>query len=256
MAYRFTDTNKWADEWFVDLTPMQKLMFMYLCDNCDIAGFYELSLRKLTFDLGVNDSEIKGALKGLERGFILSTDKRVLFLKNFIKHQKNLPLNEKNKAHSGILGRFANYKNKFDVDLLHFVHSGEIIKGEAPSKPLLRGSGNGNNYITIIEENKGVDFENFWNLYDKKVGDKKKCEKKWRKLSISTQQNIIQVLPEWMKQFSSKQFQPYPETFINQERWNDEVSPLSVAHVASATNQSGIPTIVPQELYQKPAMVY
>ena len=52
MAYRYSDTLKWQDEWFVDLTSIEKLLFLYLYDNCDIAGFFELSYRKISFDLG------------------------------------------------------------------------------------------------------------------------------------------------------------------------------------------------------------
>ena len=44
MAYRFTDTNKWHDAWFSSLKPLEKLLFNYLCDNCDIAGFIEINL--------------------------------------------------------------------------------------------------------------------------------------------------------------------------------------------------------------------
>ena len=68
-----------------------------------------------------------------------------------------------------------------------------------------------------------IDFIIFWDLYDKKVGDKNLCKKKWLKLSDENRNKIISILPEWKTQFSDKQFQPYPTTFLNQERWNDEV---------------------------------
>ena len=69
-----------------------------------------------------------------------------------------------------------------------------------------------------------IEFDIFWNLYDKKIGDKKGCIKKWGKLSEETQMKIIEILPEWKKQFTDKQFQPFPATFLNQERWNDEIT--------------------------------
>ena len=70
--------------------------------------------------------------------------------------------------------------------------------------------------------NKTIEFDIFWNLYDKKIGDKNGCIKKWGKLAEKTQLKIIEILPEWKNQFQDKQFQPYPATFLNQERWNDE----------------------------------
>ncbi len=63
----------------------------------------------------------------------------------------------------------------------------------------------------------------FWDLYDKKVGDKTRCEKKWNSLSLEIQEKIIETLPYFIKQFSDKQFQPFPETYLNQNRWNDEI---------------------------------
>lgn len=80
-----------------------------------------------------------------------------------------------------------------------------------------------------IKERKGkeiidiIDFEIFWNDYNKKVGDKKACKKKWDNLSLDVQQKIISSLPEWKKQITDIQFQPHPQTFLNQERWNDEI---------------------------------
>ena len=68
-----------------------------------------------------------------------------------------------------------------------------------------------------------ADFDLFWNLYDKKTGDKNGCIKKWDRLKPETQTKILSILPEWKTQFSDKQFQPYPATFLNQERWNDEI---------------------------------
>lgn len=115
MAYRFTDTGKWSDSWFIDLSSIAKLLFMYICDNCDIAGFYEISPRKIIFDTGINERGLQGALKELARGFIFSKDGQVVFLRNFLKHQKNLPLNQANKAHRGVIKRLRKYADLFDL---------------------------------------------------------------------------------------------------------------------------------------------
>jgi hypothetical protein len=68
-----------------------------------------------------------------------------------------------------------------------------------------------------------VPFETFWNLYNKKVGAKNKCEKKWNRLTDADRQKIIDTLPDFISSIKDKQFQPYPETYLNQERWNDEI---------------------------------
>lgn len=137
MAYRFTNTDKWNDSWFIELKPLEKLLFMYLCDSCDIAGFIEVNFRKWAFDLGSTPANIEGATKGLARGLIYSISEDCVFIRNFLKHQKNLPLNiEKNQAHKGIYKRFELYSIKFNIlDINEFI--------EGACKPLARGYGNG-----------------------------------------------------------------------------------------------------------------
>ena len=76
-----------------------------------------------------------------------------------------------------------------------------------------------------VKEN--IVFVDFWNLYNKKVGSKTKCENKWIKLEDSEREKIIKTLPVWLKQFSDKQFQPFPETYLNNERWDDEIEQIN-----------------------------
>lgn len=73
------------------------------------------------------------------------------------------------------------------------------------------------------EDKINIEFDIFWNLYDKKVGAKDKCLKKWNSLQDEEREKIIISLPEWKAKITDKQFQPFPETYLNQKRWNDEV---------------------------------
>ena len=74
------------------------------------------------------------------------------------------------------------------------------------------------------EKDINILFDVFWNLYNRKEGSKKRCESKWNKLSDIERQKIIDTLPSFMSQIRDKQFQPFPETYLNQERWNDEIA--------------------------------
>ena len=137
MAYRYTNTDKWNDAWFIGLNKNQKLLFLYLCDNCDVAGFIEINIKRWRSDLDLNEADVLGAMKGLGRGLTYSNTNDCLFVKNYLKHQKNLPLNKRNNAHLGIIKRFEIYKEKFDItDISEFIL--------APSQPLAWGYGNGN----------------------------------------------------------------------------------------------------------------
>jgi len=64
-------------------------------------------------------------------------------------------------------------------------------------------------------------FDEFWDLYDKKV-ERKKCERKWKKLSKDDIESILQFVPIYKESVSSKQYQKNPFTFLNSRIWEDE----------------------------------
>ena len=66
-----------------------------------------------------------------------------------------------------------------------------------------------------------IPFQQFWDLYDKKVYDKSGCENKWNNLSDSDRQKIIDTIPAFKKSIKDIQYLPYPATYLNQKRWND-----------------------------------
>lgn len=112
-----------------------------------------------------------------------------------------------------------------------------------------------------------ISFDLFWNLYDKKVGDKTKCEKKWNNLKDSERETIMKTLPEFKKQFEEKRFQPHPYTYLNGARWYDEIilpekkkmiydrgriSPddgISIADILKKENESA--SVMPESLKNK-----
>ena len=77
--------------------------------------------------------------------------------------------------------------------------------------------------LKTIEENGKIDFNVFWDLYDKKRGSKEKVKSKWDNLSLDTQEKIIETLPKFISSISDKKYQPYPEVYLNNKRWEDEI---------------------------------
>ncbi len=138
MAYRFTNTDKWGDSWFSNLKVNDKLLFMYLCDECDVAGFIEINKAIWCAHTGLTLNALDGALEGLMRGIVISANDDCVYIKNFLKHQKNLPLNENNNAHRGILKRFELYAHKFDIqDVESFI----LGASEGLLSPIGKGKG-------------------------------------------------------------------------------------------------------------------
>lgn len=103
MPNRFSVTEKWKDDWFANLPAGQKLVYLFMIDNCDNAGFFEINPRINSFLIGIEQTTYEGAVKGLGRGFIYSNDGSKVWIKKFLLHQKNLPLNPENNAHVQII---------------------------------------------------------------------------------------------------------------------------------------------------------
>lgn len=74
-----------------------------------------------------------------------------------------------------------------------------------------------------VNEKEQISFSDFWDLYGKKVGNKEACEKKWGKLSNDVRKQIMEFVPKFRAGITDIKFQPYPETFLNQKRWTNEI---------------------------------
>ena len=73
-----------------------------------------------------------------------------------------------------------------------------------------------------------ISFDIFWDLYDKKVGDKVKLKKKWESLQDSDRKSIIDYIPKYKNIQPDKKFRKDPQTFFNNSSWNDELIGLDV----------------------------
>ncbi len=78
------------------------------------------------------------------------------------------------------------------------------------------------NINSSINDSISIEFEKFWNMYDKKSG-RKKCLPKWKKLKDVDKEKIFQTLPTYIKSTPDKQYRKNPSTYLNNESWNDEV---------------------------------
>ena len=85
MAKRFTDSEKWKDPFFEELTKDLKLAWLYLLDDCDHAGIWKKSIKRLNFSLDTSftEQDLLDAFK--ERIVILNSDK--WFIPKFITFQ-------------------------------------------------------------------------------------------------------------------------------------------------------------------------
>jgi hypothetical protein len=68
-----------------------------------------------------------------------------------------------------------------------------------------------------------ISFDAFWDLYDKKTGEKVKLSDKWEKLSDSERTEIMKYIPNYKICQPDKKFRKDPQTFLNNKSWNDEL---------------------------------
>lgn len=65
-------------------------------------------------------------------------------------------------------------------------------------------------------------FDEFWELYDKKVA-KPKCMKLWEKLTNREKADCLEYIPLYKEAQPDKQYRKNPETFLRNKSWNDEL---------------------------------
>lgn len=96
---RSVSTAFWSDPFIEDLTPSEKLLFLYFItnDKTNMLGIYEVSIKKISYDTGLNKDVIEKALKEFERLSKVKYIKNHIVLVNFMKHQ-NYNTNMKKSA--------------------------------------------------------------------------------------------------------------------------------------------------------------
>ena len=68
-----------------------------------------------------------------------------------------------------------------------------------------------------------LSFVRFWNAYGYKVGDKSRVEKKWNALKEENRLLALQGIARQRRHSEShKTDMPYPQTYIDQRRWENE----------------------------------
>jgi hypothetical protein len=97
MAQRFTDTQKWEDEWFTEMSNDYKIIWIYLLDTCDNAGIWKQNIKLLNFSCGTNISLER--LAEIFKGRITKIDTDKWIINKFCVYQYGIDfLNSKNKA--------------------------------------------------------------------------------------------------------------------------------------------------------------
>lgn len=87
--HRYVNTHFWDDSFVVNLDPIEKLLFLYFLTNplANIAGAYEISLRRVAFDTGIDKDMILKILARFEAADKMIFKDGWILITNFIKNQ-------------------------------------------------------------------------------------------------------------------------------------------------------------------------
>jgi hypothetical protein len=112
---RSVNTKFWDDPFIEGLSPSKKLLFLYLLTNplTNLLGIYEITIKRISYDTGINKESISKALEGFEKvNKVLNID-NYFILPNFLKNQS---LNENMKI--GVVNLFKGLPNYLKERLL------------------------------------------------------------------------------------------------------------------------------------------
>lgn len=210
MSKRFIDTGLFDDEWFMNLTQDGKLLWVYFITKCDHAGILRLNMKlcKVQTDIKNIDTVIK------ELGNRLVTvSEHLFFIPKFINYQYPGFPNSKVRQQQSAVEILTNYKL---IDKGIITVSKELSVSDISVKEVLANTYDSENDDILVN----IKFDVFWDLYDKKVGDRTKLINKWNLFTDSERQTIIDFIPNYVKTRPYKQFRKNPETFFNNKSWN------------------------------------
>jgi hypothetical protein len=237
---RSVSTAFWSDPFIEDLSANEKLLFLYFItnDKTNMLGIYEVSIKKISFDTGLNSEIINSSLKKFELLCKVRYVNNHIILVNYIKHQKFNP-NMKKSA--------VDVYNSLPEDI-KILGINTLEKTEQGFETLCKGFGmvrKDEAKVETKDEAKDKDeieifnvldleifeaeiieysFTDFWELYPNKT-NKKLAEVKFNKLT-KEQKNLVEYhLPLFVANKPFKEYNyPHATTYLNQDRYKDEIT--------------------------------
>lgn len=86
---RSINTKFWDDSYIIELETKEKLLFLYLLSNplTNLAGVYEITFKKISFDTGLELKEVKEIFSKFEKDKKIIYSNGFIIIKNFLKNQ-------------------------------------------------------------------------------------------------------------------------------------------------------------------------
>lgn len=218
---------------FIDMPVTSRLLYYDLSMRADDDGFVN-SPKKIMRFIGASQDDLKVLAM---KGFIIPFESGIVVIKHWRIHnyiRKDMYHETKYKAEKSMLEVDENNEYVLPV-------TGSLqVRNEVVTNPSTQIRLDKNKNRLDLDKNREdknrVDknivqedderFEEFWKEYPRKT-KKKDARKSWNKLNPSDElfQKMMTAIKDWKKteQWQNDRYVPHPSTWLNEERWNDEV---------------------------------
>lgn len=240
MAERRMFTKKITDDdHFLNLSSPAQALYLHLSMNADDDGFCN-QITASMFKAHASVTDLEALLKNR---YIYQFDSGVIVIKhwrmaNALRKDRYTPTAFKNEMAMLKVSENGAYKfpDSNDAVAERLPNGCQMVAERLPQVSIGKVSIDKNNKNNIsCNENSEIEvldqkemwFESFWEIYPKHQ-DKKKAKQKFLKLCTNEKEykaimdGLRNVLPVWAKK--DTKYIPMPTTWLNGERWNDEVS--------------------------------
>ena len=226
------------DDHFLNLSSPAQALYLHLSMNADDDGFCN-QITASMFKAHASVTDLEALLKNR---YIYQFDSGVIVIKhwrmaNALRKDRYTPTAFKNEMAMLKVGENGAYKfpDSNDAVAERLPNGCQLVAERLPQVSIGKVSIDKNNKNNIsCNENSEIEvldqkemwFESFWEIYPKHQ-DKKKAKQKFLKACTNEKEykaimdGLRNVLPVWAKK--DTKYIPMPTTWLNGERWNDEV---------------------------------
>lgn len=230
---RFTETEKWKDPWFRSLPTTYKAFWLYLCDECDSAGFWDPDMGLASFMVGAS-LDLQEALKHLGSRIEVTESGKWLLVK-FSQFQYGM-LSPSNPCHRGVLRVFEQRGYQApSKDHTRPARKGKgkgigigIGKEGVQGEPTSDDNGDTEAPVTLPvspNDESLIAFNLFWDAYPNKKS-RSDAEHAWVEVDaikftkeIMTAIDVQKKSEDWQKE--NGKYIPYPARWLRDGRWMD-----------------------------------
>ena len=159
----------------------------------------------IAFELHVDTDIVKRIINEYDL-FIING---VFFGSESVERRLNERVEKSKKASESAIYRWSKQKN--DANAMQTQCNSNAIKENKIKKNKIKDTNN-----TCFS------FDEFWDMYAKKIG-REKCEHKYKTILESDRAKIKSTLPKYLETIEDKQYQKNPQTYLNGKHWEDEI---------------------------------